>query len=137
MRSHPNRASRLQPGEAILSLLAHAKLLVLARWCSSPQGAVVKAGDFLDVIRPWSSSHSWSRGRRTGNDSVRLTGMEECQGMNNTCPILETSQRWASRHLVCVHGARCMARQSYGVSLCMNPTVGVSVVHLAVCTNLP
>lgn len=50
VKSHPNRLSQLQPGEAILSLLAHAKLLVLARWCGSPQGVLRKAGDLLAVM---------------------------------------------------------------------------------------
>lgn len=136
MKSHLNRLSQLHPGEVILLLLAHAKLLVLARRCGRPQGAVRKAGDLSAVVRLRSSSHSWSGGRRTRNGSVRLTGTEECWAMNGACPKLETSQCWAPWHLVCVHEAHCMAGQSYGVLLWMNTNSGVSVVHLAVCANL-
>lgn len=66
----------LAPAWRVNLLTAHLCQALSARQVMQ-QGVVRKAVNLLVVVRPQSSNYSWSRSRRTGNNSVGLTWMKE------------------------------------------------------------
>lgn len=98
MSSHPSRPSQLQPGEAILSLLTLAELLVLTRLCLTPWKQLGKPGICWLLL---GHEAPVTAGAETGGPgrALRQTAMEECLGKyNSICPKPEISQPNVLQH---------------------------------------